>query len=517
MSRLSKNIIYNLFGQSLLIVLGFVAVKYIFKQLGEDALGIIYFTVTLNAILCGVLDKGVFTTTVREVSARVKKDPEYIKDFIRTGSFFCWIVYLFFSLIVYLGAPILVNKWINLKTLDSITAVYILRVLGIASLVAFPLSFYASLLRGLERMEFNNIIDVAASALQQFGIVIILITGGDIFHVAYWIAICYGFRVTTYLAVCIRFFSARSFLPRYRHSVVRRNFNFASKMISISILAMVHRQADKVIISKVLPVGILGYYGFVYGAISKAGLITSAIAQAAFPSLCALSENKSSTNVLSQYKILQDLVCFITVPVFAAIVFIALPLLKYVFNSEIAQTLHLAVVFLSLGFFLNGTLAIPYRVLLATGKPEIAVRQNLYAIFTVLPATFVAIYYWEISGAALGWVLYFLFCYVYSVPRICNECLDRSPLFFYGHVLKVFLLIGLSYGTVYSLLFVFDIFKILSLSLSYIGASVIYLIGAYFLIGDELRKTILRQFRTLKNNWKYYRVIGVTVRNHNYD
>lgn len=513
MSRLSKNIIYNFCGQGLLLVLGFVAVKYIFKQLGEDALGIIYFTATMNAILCGVLEKGIYSTTVREVSGNFTKEPGYIRDLIRTGSLFCWGVYLFFSIAVYFGAPILVNKWINLTTIDSATAIYILRVLGIASLVAFPLSFYASLLRGLQRMEFNNIIDVSASGLHQFGIVMILIAGGNIFHVAHWIAICYGLRVMGYLGVCSRFFSVQSFLPRYIHGVVKRNLKFASKMVSISVLAMVHKQSDKVMISKLLPIGLLGYYGFVYGAISKAGLITSAVAQAAFPSLCALSREKGKIALGSQYRKLQDFVCFITVPIFALIAFAALPLLTFVFNGKIAEALHLPVVLLSLGFYLNGTLAIPYRLLLATGKPEIAVRQNLYAIFTVLPATLVSIYFFGLSGAALGWVLYFLFGYAYSVPRICSECLDKPAWFFYRHVLRVFLLTALTYGIAYGILVVVDIFTIRSLFMAYIGASAIFMIGAYFMIGDDLRRTILRHIQPVGNNFKFKIMTAVNWRN----
>ena len=513
MSRLSKNIIYNFCGQGLLIVLGFVAVKYIFKQLGEDALGIIYFTATMNAILCGVLEKGIYSTTVREISACFNKEPEYIRNFIRTGSFFCWGVYFIFSTVVYFGAPILVNKWINLTTIDSATAIYIMRILGIASLVAFPLSFYASLLRGLQRMEFNNIIDVSASGLHQLGIVMILMAGGNIFHVAHWIAICYGFRVIGYLGVCSRFFPVQSFFPRYAHSVVKRNSEFASKMVSISVLTMVYKQSDKVMLSKLLPIGQLGYYGFAYGAISKAGLITSAIAQAAFPSFCSLYEGRGETGLLPQYKKLQDLVCFITVPLFAAIAFASLPLLTYVFNSEIAKILHLPVILLILGFYLNGTLAIPYRLVLATDKPEITVKQILYAVFIVLPLSLISIYFWGLSGAALGWVLYFLFCYVYSVPRICAECLEKPAWFFYRHVLRVFLLTALTYGVAYGILAVVNIFTILSLFVAYTGASVVFLIAAYFLIGNELRKTALGHFQALRNNLNFRTILSANGRN----
>ena len=50
MSRLSKNIVYNALGQVLLLVLSFVAVKYVFRRLGADALGIIYFTITTTLL-----------------------------------------------------------------------------------------------------------------------------------------------------------------------------------------------------------------------------------------------------------------------------------------------------------------------------------------------------------------------------------------------------------------------------------------------------------------------------------
>jgi O-antigen/teichoic acid export membrane protein len=87
-SRLSKNIVYNFLGQTLLLVLGFIAVRYIFRQLGEDALGIIYFTATMTAILSGVLEKGIYSTTIREVASNIYKEPGYIQSFIQTGSFF---------------------------------------------------------------------------------------------------------------------------------------------------------------------------------------------------------------------------------------------------------------------------------------------------------------------------------------------------------------------------------------------------------------------------------------------
>ncbi|MBE3128771.1 MAG: oligosaccharide flippase family protein [Actinobacteria bacterium] len=509
MSKLSKNITYNFFGQGLLMVLGFVAVKYIFKQLGEDALGIIYFTSAMNVVLTGVLNKGIYATTVREVSAHFNDEPGYICDFIRTGSLFTWGVYVFFGAGVYFGAPILVEKWINLKTMDSATATSILQILGITSLIAFPSSFYASLLRGLQRMEFNNFIDVASSGLRQFGTILILTSGGNLFHVVYWFALCYGLSILAYFTISSRFFSILSFLPGYSSSVVKRNRSFTLKMTYISILAMIHNNAEKIIISKWLSIGVFGYYGFAYSVASKGGLITGAIAQAAFPSLSALVKAGDRVSLMSQYRKLQDLICFITIPIFAAVIFATLPLFTYLFNEEIAKTLLFPVTFLSLGFYMNGTLNLPYQFSLAVGKPEITVRSATYALFIVLPVTALLIYQFGLAGAGLSWLLYNLFVYAYAVPRICNECMEISVWTWYSHVLKVYILASLTYGIAWIVLEFLDIYSILSLSITYTGATIIFLTGAYFMISDELRETLLKYIQILRNNPKFKPIANI--------
>ena len=43
MSKVSRNIVYNGLGQRLSALLGFVAVRFVFRRLGGDALGLIYF------------------------------------------------------------------------------------------------------------------------------------------------------------------------------------------------------------------------------------------------------------------------------------------------------------------------------------------------------------------------------------------------------------------------------------------------------------------------------------------
>ena len=360
MSKLFRNILYNLFGQGIVLILSFVAVKYIFNQLGEDVLGIIYFTLMMNTVFCAVFEMGISSTTVREVSSHHKSSSTYIHDLIRTFSFFYWGAFLLLGAIIFFLAPFMVENWIHLKTIDSTTAIYIVRILAITSLVALPKSFYVSLFRGLQRMEFNNFIDVVVVGLQQLGTILILVFEGSLFFVVYWIAACYILGVFIYFIVSARFFTLSALIPGCSFSVIKRNFRFASRMMVVTITSTIHMQADKLIISKLLPIGTLGYYSFSYSAVSKPSLITSAISQAAFPSFSALYKKRDKNILMKQYQKLHDLLCFGLAPIFAVVPFAFLPLFSYVFNEEIAKLLFLPAVLLSIGFYMNATLNIPY-------------------------------------------------------------------------------------------------------------------------------------------------------------
>lgn len=491
MSRLSRNILHNLAGQGLLFVLSFVAVRFVFRRLGAEAFGIILFTQTVNFLLVAVLELGISSTTVREISAHLHEDPPYVADVFRTGSLLYWTGYGVLAALLIILAPLLVAKWINLQALDTTTATRMVQILGVATLLALPRSLYASLFRGLQRMAFINVIDVGTSALQQVGVILILAFRGSLFAVVDWIALSYLLGIAAYVLMASRFVAWRTLLPKFSATVVRRNKRFALHMMSISALATIHTQADKVVVSKLMPVGVLGYYSFASAVVTRATMVSSAVGQAAFPSLSDLFHRGQRPALMSQYGKLQTLLTLSMVPIYAAITFAALPFFGYLFTPAIGQRLLAPTALLSVGYYLNSTLAVPYVFSLAVGKPEISVRQNVYALFTVLPATFVLVAIFGLVGAAASWVLYNVFAYAYGVPRICRECLRIAPSSWYAQIARAAALGAASYGTVWLLLGYFGRLTLPYLVAGYLAGSAAFLLGALGFIGPELRHTLI--------------------------
>src|SRR6267378_3813508 len=131
MTRLTKNIIYNVIGQGLILVVSLIAVRFIFRRLGDDVFGIIFFNLTLTAVLSRVLELGVSTTVVREVSSALDSEVSYIRDLIRTASLVYWAVGLALVGVIWVSAPWLVVHWVNLKTIDPSSAATLLRILSV--------------------------------------------------------------------------------------------------------------------------------------------------------------------------------------------------------------------------------------------------------------------------------------------------------------------------------------------------------------------------------------------------
>jgi len=339
-------------------------------------------------------------------------------------------------------------------------------------------------------MEFNNLIDVATSGLQQFGTIVILLLGGGLLRVVHWFAICFFASIVAYAVICSQFFPWRALVPGLSLSVVKRNRKFASSMAATSFLSVVESQADKAVVSKMLPIKMFGYYGVAYAAVSKATLITSAIAQAALPSLSQLHRTGDRKGLLSQYKKLQDFLCFVTVPVFAAVLFATIPVFSVVLNAEAARLLLLPITFLCLGFYLNGSVHAPHVFSLAVGRPDISARFNFYALFVVPPAAIALVYFFGLSGAGFSWVLYNLFSYAYSIPRICGECgLGMSPLHWYTHVFRFLGPAGIIYGSAWALCRTAGHNSISALIVGYALASSVFMCGSFLLIGADLRNS----------------------------
>ena len=318
MSKLKKNIIANLIGQIITVLVGFIAYKYIYNDLGGDALGIIVFSMMISGLLISVIDMGISKTTTKEIAKYYIDDREYVIGLTRLFATLYWGAYLLAAFLFYVYCENIVENWINVEALEKDIAYDLLLVVGITSLLSLPKGYYTSICVGLQRMEVNNAIDVTVTVIQQVGIILLLQFNRNVVEIGYWIGSTNILRIFLYITTVSRIYNLNGIMFGVSLSSLLRVKEYASKMAFLSLLLLVHKQLDKLLISKFLVVSMVGFYGIAYNAVSKLALVTGAIAQALFPSFAELDRDEDKTALLDQFWLVQEGLVIIMLPIFAA-------------------------------------------------------------------------------------------------------------------------------------------------------------------------------------------------------
>lgn len=412
----------NLGGQGLVMTFLLVAGRFAYQALGPEGFGVVLFGLTLSAALSAAFDLGIAATAVREVSARRRSEPQYVVRLSQTATLQGLAGFLMLAALAWAAMPFLVKNWLRLEG-DTAGAVLSLRVLALGGLTALPRGVASALLRGAERMDVTNAIDVVCIALQQAGLVAAARADVGLLGIAAWLAASQVGWYVAYLPAVAKVLGRDALKPRWNADAARRTARFTLNAGVVSLLAMVHTQADRLVVSRLLPIAAFGWYAFGFAAIARASVVTGAVAQAALPSLAAFDAAGDRSALRARYERLQALVCFGAAPLFAAVPFAVRPVYEFVFDAATAGLLLAPLTLVAIGFYLNGTLMLPYMASLAVGRPDIALRSNLWALIAVLPATVVLVRTFGLTGAGLSWVGYQLFAYGYTARRIRAECL----------------------------------------------------------------------------------------------
>ncbi len=485
MSKLKKNVVYNLAGQSFVLLLSFASIKYIHHDLGPDVLGLIFFTALVNLLLADILQTGVSITTVREIASNYHCDKPYVKDYIKTATTVYWSIYFLVVLFIYFLSPFLVDHWVVLESLDRSTAINIVRVLGVSSMIILPRWLYVSLLRGMEQMGVTNLIDVLATALQHLVTILLIINDQALMVIIYWLAISYVLRALVYIFVAAVFFDYRMLIPGFKLYVIKKNIRFTSTLTFATILKACLQQLDKIIISKLMLIASVGYYGVLFGALSKTRLVTGAIIHAAFPSLSRMSDQHEHDDMVALYDKILDISALVVIFILALVAFISELGLTFIFNHEIALNLVAPTMILCFSMYINTITTLPNIIALAVGNSGIGAKQNILDLIIYPPICVCFILEFNLIGASAAFLCYGISQLAYSARRTYKECIKKSYFNFIKRQLLLLATALVIYGMAWLLIHHFKgMLDINLVLLNYLIASGVFA-AAYFLLFDQ--------------------------------
>jgi len=407
MSTVKKNLIANYFGQGWSALMGLAFVPLYIKYLGVESYGLIGIFTLLWAWMA-LLDMGMTPTLSREMARLTggAHEAQSIRDLLRSIEIIGFGIAVVTALGIWAASGWVASDWLRAEKLPISVVAHAITIMGVVIALRFIENIYRSSIAGLQRQVLLNIVFSVTATLRGLGAVGILIWVSPTIEAFFvWQAILSIITIGLFAAVLYHLLPVAEHAARFSVTALKGIRQFAVGMMTITFLALLLTQVDKILLSRLLTMEAFGYYTLA-GTIANALYMLIGPATAAFfPHFTELVERADEADLIAAYhKGAQLVTVLMGTAAIVLIVFGNVVILLWTGNPVFARQVVPLVTVLSLGTLLNGLMWLPYQMQLAYGWTSLTVKVNIIAVAIIIPAILWATPKYGAIGAAWVWV-----------------------------------------------------------------------------------------------------------------
>lgn len=404
-----RNITANIVGRAWGVTSVYIFVPLYLRFLGIEAYGMVGFYSTLLAVLA-FADMG-FTASLNREMARLSASTGSLaemRNLLRTYE----VTYLCISSavagIAWCLAPAIADHWLRAERLPHREIRAAVRLMGVAIAFQLPSGLYVGGLMGLQQQVRANCLQIAWGVLRGTGAILVLwLFSPTIVAFALWQSISnalYAFFARLSLWHALAVSSAQSH-PPFSWEPLRGTWRYAAGMLGMSLVSTLLTQTDKVTVSKMLPLQMLGYYSLA-GAVASAPLMLAGpIALAVFPRLTGLVATGDRIGLAQLYHKTCQLVSVAVIPAGLTIALFAGELIAGWTGSAItAQRAGLVTSFLVGGQLMQAITVIPFYIALAHGDVRLNLKIGIISVLLITPLLICLIMRFGVLGGGISWL-----------------------------------------------------------------------------------------------------------------
>jgi O-antigen/teichoic acid export membrane protein len=416
---LKRNVVANYAGTAWSAVAGVVFVPLYIRYLGDEAYGIIGICAVIQGYLT-FFDGGLTPMLSREMARYTggAHEAEAIRSLLRTVELCAWLVALLAMSAIWLGARWIAVDWLKSEALAPEEIAHAIRIMALVVGLRFIEGMYRGCLIGLQRQVASSVITAADATLRGVGAIAILALWSPTLEAFFWWQGAVSLLSTSVLIAC-----AYSALPRSSVSLrlgvrtLRAAWPFAGGMLLSSLLVLGLTQTDKLLLSRLLDLADYGRYTLALLVASCVAMAAGPIQQAFYPRLTELHARGDHVGFTQAFHHAAQLVSVVASSIGVTLfVFAGEILLLWTRDPELASSITMPVRLLVAGSLVNAFMTTPYFCQLATGWTSISNGINGFAILVVVPALFVVVPRYGMTGAAAVFAVLNAFYLVIGAP-----------------------------------------------------------------------------------------------------
>jgi len=404
---LKGNLIANYLGQGWAALMSLAFVPLYIKYLGIESYGLVGIFAVLQAWL-GLLDMGMTPTLVREMARFTGgiQSNESIRDLLRSIE----IIAAGFAILtaggVAMGSNWIATSWLKANALPVDVVAQAMCIMGLVTALRFVEGVYRSAIVGLQRQVLLNVLNSVMATLRGFGAVGVLVWISPTIRVFFlWQAIVSILTLLTFIGATYASISGGRRGGRFSFEALRSVWRFSIGMASISCLAILLTQIDKVLLSRLLPLKEFGYYTLAGALAGSINMLIVPIFQAFYPKFCELYANGDTVALSHSFHKSAQLVSVVAGSASIVLIFFAETFLRlWTQESSLAENIAVLMSLLTMGNLLSGIIGIPYHMQLAHGWLRLAIYILLVEMLVFVPAILWIVPRHGAVGAAWVWV-----------------------------------------------------------------------------------------------------------------
>ena len=257
-----RNTVANYIGTFCQALLGFLFVPLYIKYLGIESYGLIGFSVSLSALL-RLADLGLSSTLSREFArySVLPESAERMRSLLKTLQTVYWAISLLVGFIIVAVAPLIARYWINPGSLDVAMVQNAVVLMGLTAALQGPMSLYIGGIFGLQRHVLGNLINIALAVLRFGGVVLALALFSPTINTFFTFQLGVALIGALGTGIILWGLLPHTGIPsRFQISHLKSVWRFAAGMSINSVLGLILFQLDKIILIKMLPLQMFGYY-----------------------------------------------------------------------------------------------------------------------------------------------------------------------------------------------------------------------------------------------------------------
>ncbi len=407
-ARIEIKLFANFAGAGWTALMQLLFIPQYIRLMGMEAFGLVGFYLTLQGIL-QVFDLGLSPTMNREMarySVQAERAGE-ARDFAHTVEIGYWALGALIGISFCVAAPFIATRWINAQALSTSIVEQAIVLMGVLTILQWPLTLYLGGLMGLQRQAEVNILQIVLSTLNNGGaFLVLLLVSPTIIAFLIWQIAVNVLRVILLTFLFWHSLPPAKRAPRVNAKLIRPVWRFAAGMSGITLSALILTQLDKVILSKLLSLEMFGVYTLATVIAGGLTLIITSIFNVIFPHLAALTALGDAVAEKQFYHRSAQVMSVVILPIAALIAFFPFDILRlWTGNTQVADNGAPIVALLIIGTALNGLMNLPYALQLAHGWTSLGLRLNAVFIAFQIPGLILMTVKYGAVGAAAVWII----------------------------------------------------------------------------------------------------------------